>query len=93
MVARFGEDALEVLDRPAAHFAAAADPQVREHLAAALYSKARISTALARPDDARLTLIELIARFREDEDPDIVMIVSDALSDLESISPSSPDFD
>jgi tetratricopeptide (TPR) repeat protein len=83
MVARFGEDALHILDAPAAHFAAAADPQVREHLAAALYSKARILAALGRWGEALLALGDLIARFQHDQDPEILTIVSEALRDLE----------
>lgn len=85
MVARFGEDALAVLERPATHFAAATEPQVREHLAVALYSRARILIALTRLDDAVITLTELIAGFQEDDDSDILMIVSEARADSEQI--------
>jgi tetratricopeptide (TPR) repeat protein len=78
LVARFGAEALEVLDAHARQCENSGGPHAGEQLAASLYSKAWILRDLDRHADAKIVLDELIARFEHDEDPHMHVTVANA---------------
>jgi tetratricopeptide (TPR) repeat protein len=82
----YAEEALVIFDETAKHFATATVPEAREAAASALYSKAYILGKLGRDDEALLTLDDLTARFADDENENIKMIVADAHAAREGIA-------
>lgn len=91
MVSGFGEEALAVLDQPARYFSSQDEPHVREHLASALYSKTRILRDLGRRPEALLVLTSLIARFQDDDDQNIHLILTDAREDHQQLTDEQSD--
>jgi hypothetical protein len=78
MVTRFGEDALAGFDELVRRYANATEPHMRELVVSMLHGKAVVLTDLGRRDEALPVLTELIARFQDDENTNIQMIVADA---------------
>lgn len=78
MVTRFGEDALAGFDEIGRRYAQADEPQMRELLVSMLHGKAMLLSDLGRQDEAVPVLTELIARFDDDVNTNIQMIVADS---------------
>jgi tetratricopeptide (TPR) repeat protein len=78
VITRFGDDAVRALDEIASESGAASNPAVREQLAAILLKKGLVLSELDRPDEARSTLNDVIARFEGDEQESIQRVVAAA---------------
>jgi hypothetical protein len=74
-----------MFDATASHFANASAHQEREGLASALYGKASALGKLDRQSESLSTLAELIARFEDDENPNVRDVVFEARDARERI--------
>jgi tetratricopeptide (TPR) repeat protein len=72
------EEAIVAYDDLVARFKDAADPDIREHVAKALYNKGVALGELGRPEAAIVVYDDLVARFKDATEPGIREQVSSA---------------